>query len=175
MKDPARDHEAAENGSDREEEDATGFDVRLEDLSAYRAVNTKWYLAHYLGADSTRILPTTDERYFAQTVTFYLVPASADFNHNFLGTTKINEKPCTITPCYSPDEETLTAQRRPRIVEGSVDGSPAEIAAEKKELDALQHRKVPVAMDGTGGKVALTPLAPRPTPDHPATTSIIPQ
>jgi len=103
------------------------------------------------------------------------VPASADFNHNFLGTTKTNEKPCTITPCYSPDEETLTAQRRPRIVEGSVDGSPAEIAAEKKELDALQHRKVPVDMDDAGGKVALTPLAPRPTPDHPATTSIIPQ
>lgn len=175
VKDPAKDHEAAENGSDREEEDATGFDVRLEDLSAYRAVNAKWYLVHYLNADATRILPTTDESYFAQTVTFYLVPASADFNHNFLGTTKTNEKPCTITPCYSPDEETLTAQHRPRIVEGSVDGSPAEIAAEKKELDALQHRKTPLAMDGTDGKVALTPLAPRPTPDHPATTSIIPQ
>jgi hypothetical protein len=175
VKDPAKDHEAAENGSDREEEDATGFDVRLEDLSAYRAVNTKWYLVHYLNADATRILPTTDESYFAQTVTLYLVPASADFNHNFLGTTKTNEKPCTITPCYSPDEETLTAQRRPRIAEGSVDGSPAEIAAEKKELDALQHRKSSVDMDGEGGKVALTPLAPRPTPDHPATSSIIPQ
>jgi hypothetical protein len=109
-KDPAKDHEAAENGSDREEEDATGFDVRLEDLSAYRAVNTKWYLVYYLNADPKRILPTTDESYFAQTVTFYLVPASADFNHNFLGTTKTNEKPCTITPCYSPDEESLTAQ-----------------------------------------------------------------
>jgi len=175
VKDPAKDHEAVENGSDREEEDATGFDVRLEDLSAYRAVNTKWYLVHYLNADATRILPTTDESYFAQTVTFYLVPASADFNHNFLGTTKTNEKPCTITPCYSPDEETLTTQRRPRIVEGSVDGSPSEIAAEKKELDASQHRTSSMDMDGAGGKVALTPLAPRPTPDHPATTSIIPQ
>jgi hypothetical protein len=175
VKDPAKDHEAAENGSDREEEDATGFDVRLEDLSAYRAVNTKWYVVHYLNADATRILPTTDESYFAQTVTFYLVPASADFNHNFLGTTKTNEKPCTITPCYSTDEETLTAQRRPRIAEGSVDGSPAEVAAEKKELDALQNRKAPVDMEGTGGKVALAPLALRPTPDHPATTSIIPQ
>ena len=175
VKDPAKDQEAAENGSDREEEDATGFDVRLEDLSAYRAVNTKWYLVHYLNADPKRILPTTDESYFAQTVTFYLVPSSANFNHNFLGTTKTNEKPCTITPRYSPDEETLTAEHRPRIAEGSVDGSPAEIAAEKKELDALQHRKAPVDMEGTEGKVALTPLVPRPTPDHPATTSIIPQ
>jgi hypothetical protein len=175
VKDPSKDHEAAENGSDREEEDATGFDVRLEDLSAYRAVNAKWYLVHYLNADATRILPTTDESYFAQTVTFYLVPASADFNHNFLGTTKTNEKPCTITPCYSPDEETLTAQRRPPIVEGSVDGSPAELAAEKRELAALQHRKAPVDMDGTENKIPLAPLAPRPTPNHPATTSIIPQ
>ena len=175
VKDPAKDHEAAENGSDREEEDATGFDVRLEDLSAYRVVNTKWYLVHYLNADATRIIPTTDERYFAQTVTFYLVPASADFNHNFLETTKTNEKPCTIKPCYSPDEETLTAQRRPAIVAGSVDGSPEEIAAEKKELDALGHGKTPVDMAGAAGKVSLKPLAPRPTPDHPATTSIIPQ
>jgi len=48
VKDPGKDHEATENGPDREEEDATGFDVRLEDLPAYRAVNTKWYLVHYL-------------------------------------------------------------------------------------------------------------------------------
>lgn len=173
VKDPAKDHEAADNG--REEEDATGFDVRLEDLSAYRVVNTKWYLVHYLNADPTRILPTTDETYFAQTVTFYLVPASADFNHNFLGTTKTNEKPCTIKPCYSPDEETLTAQTRPRIVEGSVDGTPSELVAELKELAALRRHSIPVDMDGTNGKVALTPLPPRPTPEHPATTSIIPQ
>jgi hypothetical protein len=172
VKDLAKDHEPV--GSDREEEDATGFDVRLEDLSAYRAVNTKWYLVHYLNADPKRILPTTDESYFAQSVTFYLVAASADYNHNFLGTTKTNEKPCTITPCYSPDEETLTAQHRPRIVEGSVDGSPAEIEAEKKELAALQHRRTPSDMDGTNGKVALAPLPPRPTPEHPATESIIP-
>jgi hypothetical protein len=173
VKDPAKDHEAAENGSDREEEDATGFDVRLEDLSAYRAVNTKWYLVRFLNADPRRILPTTDESYFAQSVTFYLVPASADFNHNFLGTTKTNEKPCTITPCYSSDEETLAPQRRPRIIEGSVDGSPAEIEAEKKEL-ASQHRRAPIDMDGKSGQVTLAPLPPRPTPEHPATISIIP-
>jgi hypothetical protein len=63
----------------REDEDAIGFDVRLEDLSAYRAVNTKWYLVGYLNADAKRILPTTDESYFAQSATFYLVPGSADF------------------------------------------------------------------------------------------------
>jgi hypothetical protein len=175
VKDPAKDHEATGNGSDREEEDATGFDVRLEDLSAYRAVNTKWYLVHYLNADAKRILPTTDEGYFAQLVTFYLVPASADFNHNFLGTTKTNEKPCTITPCYSPDEETLAAQHRPRILEGSADGSPAEIDAEKRELAALQHSRAPSDMDGANAHEALAPLPPRPTPAHPATESIIPQ
>jgi hypothetical protein len=174
VKDPAKDHEATENGSGREEEDASGFDVRLEDLSAYRAVNTKWYLVHYLKADPKRILPTTDESYFAQSVSFYLVPAAADFNHNFLGTTKTNEKVCTITPCYSPDEETLTAQHRPRILEGSVDGSPVEIEAEKRELVALQHRRIPIAMDGASSKAVLAPLPPRPTPEHPATESIIP-
>ena len=132
VKDPAKDHEPI-GGSEREEEDASGFDVRLEDLAAYRAVNTKWYLVHYLGADPTRILPTT-ESYFAQTVAVYLVQASADFDHNFLGATKTNEKPCTIKPCYSPDEETLTAQQRPRILKHAVDGSPAEEATEKREL-----------------------------------------
>jgi hypothetical protein len=172
VKDPAKDHEAPDNG--REEEDATGFSVRLEDLSAYRAVNTKWYLVHYLHADATRIIPTTDESYFAQTVTFYLVPSSADYNHNFLGTTKTNEKPCTIKPCYSPDEETLSAQRRPPIVEGSVDGTPAELQAEQKELAALKGHGAPVDMDGSKGKDVLAPLLPRPTPDHPATTSVIP-
>jgi hypothetical protein len=174
LKDPKKDHEPV-GGSDREEEDASGFDVRLEDLSAYRAVNAKWYLVHYLGAAPRRILPTTDEGHLTQSLTAYLVPASADFDHNFLGTTKINEKPCTITPCYSPDEETLTPQRQPRIVDGAVDGSPAEIEAEKKELAALQSHHTPAAMDGSGADVPLAPLPPRPTPEHPATTSIIPK
>lgn len=173
-KDPAKDHEPTGAGSDREEEDPTGFDVRLEDLSAYRAVNAKWYLVHYLNADPKRILPTTDETYFAQSVTFYLVPTSADFNHNFLGTTKTNEKPCTITPCYSPDEETLTAQHRPRIVEGAIDGSPSELQGEKKELAVLQHHHTRIETADMDGKVELTPLPPLPTPEHPATTSIIP-
>lgn len=117
VKDPAKDHEAAENGRMREEEDATGLDVRLEDLSAYRAVNTKWYLTRFYGIDPGRILPTTDETIFKQEVTFYLVPGAADFNHNYLGTTKTNERPCTVKPCYTPDEESLKAQPRTRIPE----------------------------------------------------------
>ena len=172
VKNPAKDHEAPNDG--REEEDSTGFDTRLEDLSAYRAINAKWYLVHYLHANATRIIPTTDETYFAQTVTFYLVPASADYIHNFLGTTKTNEKPCTITPCYSPDEETLTVQPRPQIVPGAVDGSPAELQAEQKELAAQKRRSGPIDMDGSKGKDVLAPLLPRPTPEHPATTSVIP-
>jgi hypothetical protein len=63
VKDLAKDHEAPNNG--REEEDSTGFDTRLEDLSAYCAINAKWYLVHYLHANATRIIPTTDETYFA--------------------------------------------------------------------------------------------------------------
>jgi hypothetical protein len=175
VKDPGKDREPTGAGSGREEEDASGFDVRLEDLSAYRAVNTKWYLVHYLNADPKRILPTTDETYFAQTVTFYLVPSSADFDHNFLGTTKTNEKPCTITPCHPPDEETLTPQHRPRILTGALDGSPAEIEEEKKELAALQHHHKSIDMEGSAGEVALTPLPEPPTPEHPATVSIVPR
>jgi hypothetical protein len=117
VKDPNKDHEAAENGSMREEEDTTGLDVRLEDLAAYRSVNTKWYIATYYGIDPARILPTTDETIFRQEVTFYLVPADADFNHNYLGTTKTNERPCTVKPCYPADEESLKAQPRSRIAE----------------------------------------------------------
>jgi hypothetical protein len=114
--DLVKDITADRNGKMRETEDHTGYDVRWEDLAAYRALNTKWYLTHWLGIDPARILPTTDESRQAQDVTFYLVPGEADFNHNYLGTTKTNENPCTVKPCYSPDEETLTAQPRSRIV-----------------------------------------------------------
>ena len=177
VKDPAKDHELADNGSMREEEDATGLDVRLEDLSAYRAVNAKWYLVQYLNADPTRVLPTTDESYFAQTVTFYLVPAAADFNHNFLGTTKTNEHPCTIKPCYSPDEETLTAQRRSRIAENAAGEPLPETRADQLELAAEQRRRsasAKAAAKDAHNDPPLTPLPPRPTPEHPATASIIP-
>jgi hypothetical protein len=113
--DLVKDYAADKNGKMRETEDKTGYDVRLEDLAAYRALNTKWYLSRWYGIDPARILPTTDESLQGQDVTFYLVPGAADFNHNYLGTTKTNEKPCTVKPCYSPDEETLTAQPRSRI------------------------------------------------------------
>jgi hypothetical protein len=113
--DVVKDYAADKNGKMRETEDKTGYDVRLEDLAAYRALNTKWYLTRWYGIDPARILPTTDESLPGQNVTFYLVPAAANFNHNYLGTTKTNEKPCTVKPCYSPDEETLTAQPRSHI------------------------------------------------------------
>jgi hypothetical protein len=113
--DLVKDYAADKNGKMRETEDKTGYDVRLEDLAAYRALNVKWYLTRWYGVDPSRILPTTDESLQGQDVTFFLVPGAADFNHNYLGTTKTNEKPCTVKPCYSPDEETLTAQPRSRI------------------------------------------------------------
>ncbi len=110
-----RDTSAQNRGMEREEEDTSGRDVRWEDLAAYRALNTKWYIATYYHIDPSRILPTTDDYIDGQIVTFYLVPGTADYNHNFLGTTKTNEKPCTVKPCYTPDEETLSAQPRSRI------------------------------------------------------------
>jgi hypothetical protein len=113
--DIVKDDETEKNGMERETEDPTGRDVRFEDLAAYRALNTKWYIATYYRIDPSRILPTTEDYVEGQTVTFYVVPGAADFNHNFLGTTKTNEKPCTVKPCYTPDEETLSAQPRSRI------------------------------------------------------------
>jgi hypothetical protein len=110
-----KDHEAEANGHMREKEDSTGYDVRLEDLAAYRALNTKAYLVTFYHLAPGRILPTTDETTPGQTVTVYLVPAAADYNHNYLGTTKTNERPCSVMPCYTPDEESLKAQPRSRI------------------------------------------------------------
>lgn len=116
VKDPSKDHEASENGRMRETEDTTGDDIRLEDLAAYRSLNTKGYMVRWFRIDPARILPTTDESQFGQTVTFYLVPGDADFNHNYLGTTKTNERPCTVKPCYPANEESLAAQPRSRIM-----------------------------------------------------------
>jgi hypothetical protein len=120
--DIVKDHEADANGHMRETEDSTGLDVRWEDLAAYRSLNTKWYLTRWYGIDPARILPTTDEFAQGQEVNFYLVPGAADFNHNYLGTTKTNERPCTVKPCYSPDEENLKAQPRARIPEPQESG-----------------------------------------------------
>jgi hypothetical protein len=115
--DLVKDRAADENGHMRETEDNTGLDVRWEDLAAYRSLNTKWYLTQWFRIAPERILPTTDESVQGREVTFYLVPEAADFNHNYLGTTKTNENPCTVRPCYTPDEESLKAQPRSRIAE----------------------------------------------------------
>jgi hypothetical protein len=115
VKDISKDHELAENGRMREKEDTTGYAIRLEDLAAYRSLNTKGYLTRWYRIDPARILPTTDESRRGREVTFFLVPADADFNHNYLGTTKTNERPCSVKPCYPADEESLAAQPRSRI------------------------------------------------------------
>ena len=112
-----KDKQAVANGEMREKEDATGADVRFEDLAPYRGVNTKGYLVQWYHLDPQRILPTTNEWIDGQYVTFYLVPGDADYNHNYLETTKTNENPCTVKPCYTPDEESLKAQPRSRISE----------------------------------------------------------
>lgn len=117
VSDPVRDHEEKDAGEDREAEDMTGLDIRYEDIAAYRAVNTKAYLARWYGIDPARIISTTNEKRHAQEVSFYLVPGDADFLHNYLNTTPTNEKPCTVKPCYDPREETLSAQPRGLITQ----------------------------------------------------------
>ena len=113
--DPVADHAALRNGDMRDVEDTTGYDVRYEDIAMYRSINTKGYLTRWYRIDPERVLPTTDEYHHNQEVSFYLVPAAADFKHNYLGTTKTNEKPCTVKPCYDAREESLKAQPRTRI------------------------------------------------------------
>jgi hypothetical protein len=115
VSDPVKDHEEKDAGMERETEDKTGLDIRFEDTSAYRAVNTKSYLVSQLGIDPSRILPTTNEGRHGQDVAFYLVPADADFTHNYLNTTRTNEHPCTVKPCYDRREETVEAQPRSAI------------------------------------------------------------
>jgi hypothetical protein len=112
---PLYDHSEEDRGMEREGEDMTGTDIRFSDVASYRAVNTKDYLAHWLGADATRIIPTTDEYSLGQRVTLYTVPGDADFWHNYTKTTPINESKCTIKPCPNPDEDVLTPQPRAKI------------------------------------------------------------
>src|SRR5436189_2515211 len=40
--------------------------------------------------------------------------------NNYLGTTKTNEKVCTVKPCPDPREERLAPQPRNRIIESSI-------------------------------------------------------
>jgi hypothetical protein len=112
---PLYDHEDAERGMEREGEDMSGTDIRYSDVASYRAVDTKDYLTHWLGADPARIIPTTDEYSLGQGVLIYTVPSDADFFHNYTHTTPINEAKCTIKPCPNPDEDVLTPQPRAKI------------------------------------------------------------
>jgi hypothetical protein len=115
VSDPIKDHEENDAGEEREGEDMTGLDIRYEDTSAYRAVNTKDYLARFYGIAPSRILPTTNENRHGQDVAFYLVPSDADFLHNYLNTTRTNERVCTVKPCYDRREESDSPQPRERI------------------------------------------------------------
>jgi hypothetical protein len=112
---PVKDHEEKDAGEDREGEDMTGLDIRYEDTAAYRAVNTKDYLTRFYGIAPSRILPTTNENRHGQDVAFYLVPGDADFLHNYLDTTRTNERVCTVKPCYDKREESDSPQPRERI------------------------------------------------------------
>ena len=94
VSDPVKDHEEKDSSMERETEDKTGLDIRYEDTSAYRVVNTKAYLVRFYGIPPERILPTTNENRHGQEVAFYLVPGDADFLHNYLDTTRTNEYPC---------------------------------------------------------------------------------
>jgi hypothetical protein len=115
VSDPVKDHEEKDAGEEREGEDMTGLDIRYEDTSAYRAVNTKDYLTRFYAIAPSRIIPTTNENRHGQDVAFYLVPGDADFLHNYLNTTRTNENPCTVKPCYDPREEKDSPQPRARI------------------------------------------------------------
>jgi hypothetical protein len=115
VSDPVKDHEEKDAGEEREGEDMTGLDIRYEDTSAYRAVNTKDYLTRFYGIAPSRILPTTNENRYGQDVAFYLVPGDADFLHNYLDTTRTNERICTVKPCYDKREESDSPQPRERI------------------------------------------------------------
>lgn len=112
---PLYDREDQDHGMEREGEDMTGLDIRFSDVAAYRAVNTKAYLTQWLGADPTKIIPTTDEYALGRQVVIYIVPGDASFFHNYTKTTRTNESKCTIKPCPNPIEDVLTPQPRPRI------------------------------------------------------------
>lgn len=115
VSDPVKDHEEKDAGEERDGEDMTGLDIRYEDTSAYRVVNTKDYLTRYYHILPSRVLPTTNENRHGQDVTFYLVPGDADFLHNYLNTTRTNERVCTVKPCYDKREESDSPQPRERI------------------------------------------------------------
>jgi hypothetical protein len=112
---PLFDYEEKDHGMERAVEDESGEDIRFEDVAAYRAVNTKAYLTKWYGIKPERIIPTTDEYSLRQKAILYLVPADANFKHNYLKTTATNENPCTVKPCYLQKEDSLLAQNRDKI------------------------------------------------------------
>lgn len=112
---PVYDHLEKENGMERDVEDTTGADIRFSDVAAYRAINTKAYLTHWLGADPTKVIPTTDIDTSGRKVTIYTVPGDASYWHNYTQTLPINESVCTIKPCPDPIQERLTPQPRGKI------------------------------------------------------------
>ena len=112
---PVYDHADAEHGMERSTEDTTGADIRFSDVAAYRAIDVKAYLTQWLGADATRIIPTTDYDTLGRMVIIYAVPGDADYWHNYTKTIPTNESKCTIKPCPDPREDVLTPFARPRI------------------------------------------------------------
>ncbi|KAA6460423.1 hypothetical protein DYQ86_15475 [Acidobacteria bacterium AB60] len=116
---PLYDHAEQDHGMEREGEDMTGTDIRFSDVAAYRAINTKNYITHWLSADPARVIPTTDEYALGQSVIFYTVPTDANFSRNYTNTTPINESTCTVKPCPNSIEDVLTPQPRSRIGSGN--------------------------------------------------------
>jgi len=68
--------------------------IKVEDLAAQRAVNTKDYLVTEKGIDAARVSARTGTA-DSQTVENYLVPAGADFNADVAGTTPVDETKVT--------------------------------------------------------------------------------
>jgi hypothetical protein len=102
------------NGMMRETEDTSGKDLRFWDIAAYRAVDTKAYLAQWDGAPAGRIAART--AYTAsQKVALYLVPSGTDLRSAFPRTVPIFEDPCTMKPCPKPEEEDMHPMHREKI------------------------------------------------------------
>jgi hypothetical protein len=64
--------------------------VKVVDLAAERAVNTKEYLVTEKGIDASRVSVATSAT-DGQTAQDYLVPSGATFSNDVMGTTPVNE------------------------------------------------------------------------------------
>jgi hypothetical protein len=83
---------AAEKAKTAKEEAAAKKNkhVKVEDMAAQRAVNTKAYLVTEKGIDASRITVVTSAT-DGQNVQDYLVPSGADFSADVTGTTPVDE------------------------------------------------------------------------------------